>query len=107
MHRPYARQLQVSVRGPRDERLLDRLLVAGLIEARSCERLGLLAAALSDAELSALYASLARAEAGHATLFRDLASELFTASGVDARLAELTKIEARIVAALPIEPRIH
>ena len=104
---PYAQKLRSTVRGPRDDRLLDRLLVAGLIEARSCERLGLLAAALGDAELASMYESLARAEAGHATLFRDLAAELFPAQDVDTRLAELTEIEARIVAELPLEPRIH
>ncbi len=104
---PYARELRGLVRAPREQRLLDRLLIAGLIEARSCERLALLGEHLSDPELAGFYAWLARAESGHATLFVELAQTLVAAAPVSERLAELTRAEAGIVAALPIEPRIH
>ena len=104
---PYARALRALVRDARRERLLDRLLVAGLIEARSCERLRLLGEHLDDPALAAFYRSLAQAEAGHATLFRELAAALHPAPEVGERLAALAREEARIVAALPLEPRIH
>jgi tRNA-(ms[2]io[6]A)-hydroxylase len=104
---PYAQSLRRLVRADEPERLTDRLLVAGLIESRSCERLGLLAAALADPELAAFYASLARVEAGHAELFVSLAREYADPGCVDARLAELAAAEAEIAAGLPLEPRIH
>jgi tRNA 2-(methylsulfanyl)-N6-isopentenyladenosine37 hydroxylase len=102
----YAQQLLRLVRaGP--ERLLDRLLVSALIEARSCERLGLLGAALPPGRLASLYLRLAQAEAGHEQLFVDLAARHAGAAEALARLDELAKEEARIVAALPLLPRIH
>ncbi|HSJ97887.1 MAG TPA: tRNA isopentenyl-2-thiomethyl-A-37 hydroxylase MiaE, partial [Myxococcota bacterium] len=57
---PYAGRLHAAVRPDEPGRLLDTLLVAALIEARSCERLGLLAEALPgvDAALAALYRGL-------------------------------------------------
>jgi tRNA-(ms[2]io[6]A)-hydroxylase len=101
---PYAQALLVHVRGGRG-RLCDRLLVGALIEARSCERLRLLAAALPDPRLAGVYARLARAEAGHERLFVELARE--ADPGADGRLEALAVEEARIAAALPLLPRIH
>lgn len=102
---PYAQALLRCVRGGAG-RLLDRLLVAALIEARSCERLALLSGALAEPRLRELYARLAQSEAGHERLFVDLARR-HGAGDVDARLAELAGEEARIVARLPLLPRIH
>ena len=87
--------------------LVDRLLVSALIEARSCERLLLLADALPDPRLRDLYARFAQSEAGHERLFVDLARRLGGEAAADARLDALADAEARIVAALPILPRIH
>ena len=101
---PYARALVRLVRGG-DAALLDRLLVSALIEARSHERLALLAGALPDPRLRGLYARLAQAEAGHERLFVDLARR--HGRDADARLAALAGEEARIVAGLPLLPRIH
>ncbi len=103
---PYARALRKSIRSGGAGRLTDRLLVAGLIESRSHERLALLADALRD-ELGDFYGSLAKAEAGHAVLFRDLAVTYEDEKSVRRRLDELAQREAEIVAGLPIEPRIH
>lgn len=103
---PYARALLRLVRsGP--ERLLDRLLAAALIEARSRERLELLAAALPEPRLRELYRRLARSEEGHGRLFVDLAAGAFGGERVRARLEELARAEAAIVASLPLLPRIH
>lgn len=106
---PYARALLARVRQPNDERKLDRLLVCALIEARSCERFRLLGEELSrrgEDELSAWFSRLEASEAGHAGLFVHLARERFGAQA-DARLDELTRDEASIVANLPNLPRIH
>ena len=103
---PYARALRRNIRSGGPGRLTDRLLVAGLIESRSHERLALLADALGD-DLGDFYRSLAKAEAGHAVLFHDLAVRYEDEKGVRHRLGELAQREAEIVAGLPIEPRIH
>jgi tRNA-(ms[2]io[6]A)-hydroxylase len=102
---PYARALVRLVRGGAAA-LVDRLLVSALIEARSHERLHLLAEALPEPRLRELYRRLAGAEAGHERLFVDLA----VAEGGErarARLRELARAEAGIVAGLPLLPRIH
>lgn len=97
----------LSAMGERDAGLLDRLLVSGLIEARSHERFGLLAEHLEDAELRALYAELGPSEQGHAHLFPKLAGERFSADRVERRAAELVALEGELVAGLPFAPRMH
>lgn len=104
---PYAKALVKAARDPDAERLVDRLLVAGIIEARSHERLALLGEGLEDPELSHFYTSLATAEAGHARLFVRLAERFTDKVDVAKRLEELLVIEAEIMASLPVEARIH
>ena len=104
---PYVQQLLKHMRHGPAQRLVDRLLVSGVIEARSHERLGLLANAFDDPGLAAFYADLAAAEAGHAELFVDLAHSVGSNEDVDARRDAWTCAEAEILAGLPIEPRIH
>jgi tRNA 2-(methylsulfanyl)-N6-isopentenyladenosine37 hydroxylase len=103
---PYAQALVRLVRGGAHQ-LVDRLLVSALIEARSCERLFLLAEALPDPRLRELYGRLAQSEAGHERLFVDLARRHGGEADVDGRLEALAEQEARIVARLPLLPRIH
>jgi len=103
---PYAQALLRLVRGGA-ARLVDRLLVAALIEARSCERLAILAGALPEPRLRELYERLARSEAGHEQLFVDLARRHGGEAEAGARLTALAEAEARIVAGLPLAPRIH
>lgn len=89
-----------------DVGMVDRLLVAALIERRSLERFELLAA-VGTGEVGALYAELAPSEAGHASLFVELAAEFGPPDLVDARLDALGLAEAQLVAGLPPGPRIH
>lgn len=104
---PYAQRLLALAR-PGAARLLDRLLVAALIEARSHERLVLLAgAAPLEDRLRQFYGRLAASEAGHERLFIQLAGSVATPAEAAQRLAELADAEARLVAELPLEPRIH
>jgi tRNA-(ms[2]io[6]A)-hydroxylase len=102
---PYARALVRLVRGG-GAALVDRLLVSALIEARSHERLLLLAEALPEARLRDLYLRLAGAEAGHERLFVELALRE-GGEGARARLDALARAEAEIVRGLPLLPRIH
>jgi tRNA-(ms[2]io[6]A)-hydroxylase len=106
----YARGLMEEVRGREPERLLDALLVAAFIEARSHERLGILAqgfAAGGESELGEFYAALGDAEERHAETFLDLARPLVDAETFAARLEELGQREAEILGALPYTSRVH
>jgi tRNA 2-(methylsulfanyl)-N6-isopentenyladenosine37 hydroxylase len=87
--------------------LLDKLLVAALIEGRSCERFRILSEHLPQAELRTFYRDLMVAEAHHFTLFCSLAAECFGASESRARLAMLAMREADIVKHLPLGPQVH
>lgn len=104
---PYARALLKLVRGTPREKLVDRLLVGGLIEARSCERLKLIAGALPAGPLRELYENLFASEAGHHTLFLGLAKERGGEREALARWEALAQREAEIVAALPLAARVH
>lgn len=104
---PYVQELLPLCRKQGVEALIDRLLVASLIEARSAERFFLLAEHLPDADLRALYQELAATESGHHTQFVNLAYHYAPREVVKARLAELSREEAAIVARLPVAPRMH
>jgi tRNA-(ms[2]io[6]A)-hydroxylase len=114
---PYAAELRAlahrSRPGGRDARhaLVDRLVVAALIEARSCERFRLLADGLNGAgraELGAFYDELFEAEARHYRVFVELAGE---AAGDRAlarqRLAELAAAEGDLCARLGSSAAVH
>ena len=103
----YAGALLAAVRPTEPERLVDTLLCAALIEARSCERMQLLAEALDDARLVALYRQLLRAEARHHATYVALADAVSGATAVDARLAELARHEAAVIAVATPRPRLH
>lgn len=85
--------------------LLDRLLIAALIEARSCERFKLLADGLED-DLAEFYRALMAAEARHFTLFFGLAEQRFGAEA-RRRLELLAAREAEVVHHLPLGPTVH
>lgn len=106
---PYAAALHGLVRrGAGLQELLDRLLIAALIEARSCERFQALAAASRDPDLAKLYRSLLASEHGHHRQFLDLAGELpGAADELPARWAELLDQEARLLDQQPPGPRMH
>lgn len=102
----YAAGLRTHIRKAEPERLLDRLLVFAIIEGRSAERLGMLAAALPDAKARELYASLATAEVRHRDTFLALARDAAPQTW-RARAAELARIEADLLAQRTLVARIH
>jgi tRNA-(ms[2]io[6]A)-hydroxylase len=87
--------------------LLDRLLVAALIEGRSCERFKLLSERLPDSALRTFYAGLMASEARHFTLFTSLAADCFGVAESRARLRTLAAREASIAHTLPLGPTVH
>lgn len=104
---PYIQELRREIRTGPEAYFLDRLLVAGVVEARGCERFGLVAEALEPGPLKELYRSLTRSEAQHHGLFLRMARTYFEPELVDRRHAELLDREAEIVAALPLRPVVH
>ncbi len=103
----YGRKLNDLVRKQEPHRAIDRLLVAALIEARSCERFALLRDRLRDAELADFYGSLFASEARHHATYVELARLFDRTSEVDRRLAELAAAEAAIIDAGDDLPRVH
>ena len=115
----YASKLMEVCRTEEPGRLVDTLLCCAMIEARSCERMQLLHGAMkarddagadaADPELTQLYRSLLACEARHHATYVDLARAIEVApeAEIRSRLAEIAAHEAKIVAALPDEPRLH
>lgn len=104
---PYGAGLSAQIRRDEPWRMLDSLLVAALIEARSHERLGLLATHCPDTELAKFYASLMASEARHYGAYWVLATTYFERKKVNHRLGELSEVESTLLANLHPEPRIH
>lgn len=96
----YVNPMLTLLRHGRNERFLDRMLLASVVEARAAERFALLGEALADADLAAIYRIFASGEAGHAELYPSLAAKYFGEDEIRARLAELATIEAEVVSAL-------
>ena len=103
----YGAKLHELVVKEEPQRAVDRLLVAGLIEARSCERFGLLRDRLADKELAEFYGSLFESEARHHSTYVRLAKAFQPEDAVHWRLAELAEAEARIMADGDERPRMH
>lgn len=104
---PYVNALRQCMRKGSDVYLLDRLLIGSIVEARGCERFGLIADALPPGELKRFYTAITESEARHEDLFLRLAQNYFSDSSISERMHELLDIEAAIVAKLPIAPALH
>jgi tRNA 2-(methylsulfanyl)-N6-isopentenyladenosine37 hydroxylase len=115
---PYASRLMEIVRTREPDLLLDTLLCSAMIEARSCERMQLIAEALealapsdplADAELASLYRGLLASEARHHSAYVELARELELTDAVtfENRLQRIADHEAAVVADAPTAPRLH
>jgi len=104
---PYAAGLKALIRSPEPHRMLDSLLVSGLIEARSHERLGLLAEHCPEPELAQFYRGLMASEARHYGVYWTLATTYFDRAAVTTRLETLAIAESQLLATLHPEPRMH
>ena len=103
----YVKRLLDAARHGRDERLIDRMLIASVIECRGAERFGLLARELEDEKMREFYARLWKAELKHGHLFVHLLLKEFDEQLVYPRLHELLELEAGIVAELEFRPALH
>ncbi|MCH2129705.1 MAG: tRNA-(ms[2]io[6]A)-hydroxylase [Pirellulaceae bacterium] len=103
----YGRQLNDLIDCQEPQRAVDRLLVAGLIEARSCERFRLLRDHLDDHTLREFYGGLFESEARHHTTYVRLADHYGDKQFIAQRLAYLAQEEARIIETGDSLPRMH
>ncbi|WP_394176593.1 tRNA-(ms[2]io[6]A)-hydroxylase [Thalassotalea litorea] len=104
---PYINEIRTLFRRGSDVFFLDRLLVAGVIEARGHERFSLIADALPAGKEKEFYVAIAKSEEKHKNLFVELALEYFDEETVYQRLEEVLDFEAKICAKLPYRAALH
>ena len=104
---PYGAELAKCVRKEEPYRMLDSFLIAGLIEARSHERLSLLALNSEHKSFKLLYESLLESEARHFGIYWKLAQTKFSKDETFQRLEELSKVETKILSQPFSLPRVH
>lgn len=93
--------------GAKEKRLVHQLLIAALIEARSCERFRVLSEHLADKELAAFYRDLMVSEANHYTMFLRFARKYGERTYVDRQWQAMLEFEAQVMAELGTEGLIH
>lgn len=103
----YILELNRLCRADRMERLMDRLIIGAVAEARGLERFKLVAEALEDPELKRFYKRLWASEAKHSGAFLDLAAAYFDRDEVWTRAQWFMEREAEILLNLPIRPALH
>ena len=104
---PYGSELAKNIRKNEPQRMLDSFLVAGIIEARSHERLSILALNTIDHSIKEIYESLLESEARHFNVYWKLAQRKFDREETFKRLKELTQKEDKILSNVFKYPRIH
>ena len=104
---PYGAILSKHICKDEPTRMLDSFIVAGLIEARSHERMTLLSQYSPDVELRNLYADLLKSEAKHFGIYWKLADDRFDRKILTSRLKELARVESDALVEMHHEPRMH
>ena len=95
------------VQGTRENYIIDRLLFAAMIEARSCERFKVLTENIKDEELKAFYKELMISEANHYTAFIGFARKLGDPETVNKRWEEWLEFESIIIQSYGKKESIH
>ncbi|MSP68828.1 MAG: tRNA-(ms[2]io[6]A)-hydroxylase [Bacteroidetes bacterium] len=106
----YVNELMKFIKIPfrlRVEVLVDRLLLAAMIEARSCERFRVLSENIKDVKLAKFYRDLMISEADHYTTFITFARELGIGVDVEKRWQEFLDYEATVISSYGSEEKIH
>jgi tRNA-(ms[2]io[6]A)-hydroxylase len=93
--------------GSRNDALVERLLFAAMIEARSCERFKVLSENIQDPELAKFYRDLMISEAGHYTTFLGFAKQYQDNINVDTRWKEWIEYESSIIANYGNRETVH
>ncbi len=103
----YVKQLLKRCHSGRNERFLDRLLIASVLETRGAERFKMVADALEDEELKKFYKMLWTSEAKHGHIFVKMALNYFDKDQVYNRLEWWIAQEAEIIESLEIRAALH
>ncbi len=108
-HNDYAKSLQKFFPKTKDRQtaLINRLLVAALIEARSCERFKVFSENMQDEELSKFYKDLMVSEANHYTLFLGYARKYMDRKTVDEKWKSLLTFEAEMMKSRGTKATVH
>jgi tRNA-(ms[2]io[6]A)-hydroxylase len=108
-HNDYAKSLQKFFPKTKDRQtaLINRLLVAALIEARSCERFKVFSENMQDEELSKFYKDLMVSEANHYTLFLGYARKYMDRKTVDEKWKSLLAFEAEMMKSRGTRATVH
>lgn len=104
----YVNQLfKFIIQGSREDYIIDRMLFAAMIEARSCERFKVLTENIKDEELKTFYKELMISEANHYTTFIGFARKLGNPEKVNQRWEEWLEYEAEIIKSYGTKETIH
>lgn len=94
-------------RSGREERFLDRLLIASVVESRGAERFKLVYENLENGPLKEFYHRLWASEAKHGEIFVKMAMHYFPEEEVMKRLDEWNDFEKESLEKLPIRAALH
>lgn len=103
----YAGRLVSIVRKDEPQRMLDLMLCACLIEARSCERMKILSETLTDPKLARLYKGLLACEARHHQVYIDMLETIFPRTEIEDRLKEISAHESHVLETPDDFVRLH
>ncbi len=93
--------------GSRNDALIERLLFAAMIEARSCERFKVLSENIKDQELAKFYRELMISEAGHYTTFLNFARKYTERIDVEKRWKEWLEFEGELISQFGKRETVH
>lgn len=95
------------MQGSREDLIIDKMLFAAMIEARSCERFKVLTENIKDEELKVFYRELMISEAGHYTTFIGFARQLGKEEKVNRRWEQWLEYEAQVISSYGKRETIH
>ncbi|MEL6194609.1 MAG: tRNA-(ms[2]io[6]A)-hydroxylase [Bacteroidota bacterium] len=103
----YMKQLLAACRHGREDRFMDRMLLASVVECRGAERFRMVYQNLPEGELKKFYHRLWASEAKHGHIFVKMLLHYFERDPVYKRLDELIEVEANILYSLELKPALH
>jgi len=104
---PYIQGLMALLRPASENRFMDRLLLAAIIETRGAERFRLVSENVTEPDLKEFYTMLYKSEGKHGNIFVEMALTYYPEKEVIERLGELLEAEARICKSLPFRAALH
>ncbi len=104
---PYVQKLLKFCRHGKDDRFMDRLLLASVVETRGAERFRMVSEAQDDPEMHRFYKILWASEAKHGHIFVKMALNYYDEKATYKRLEEFVEFEAEVLNGLEIRAALH